>query len=312
MRFDNAVSIGVGYRTQWPKEPTSPPASTENTGRRVLDEVCLRFIVSRKTMRSKNPVPKTYVAYVRWRGTRYRCLIPTDVDVLGKGEIAQGGDWYSDGVVAKLIPGLEVPQPVPEPTPGAICCRVVDKSKPEDDYLLGCHHVFTMSAKTPGCAPMLGAAVYRGHTWDFLGSTVRWTTLRPGGNKPGIDAALAKSVYDEKLPPWVLHEAPKDVGRSMFPPRRVRIRTPRGVLPGDFLGLHTKLPLQYPCGVIEIGPVYEFKAATIPGDSGSPVMESDMLWGMHFYGTNYGTALVVPAFLLFGPKCFKGMTIELL
>lgn len=314
MRFDNVISVCAGIRTRrkkWRAKPRRSASSpTGASDRTVSNEVCLRFLVSRKTLRVERPVPKPYETIVTWKGKRRRCVIPTDVDVLGRGWINEGGDWYPDGVVAKLVPGMPV-SAAPKPTPGAICCRVIDKDIPEDDYLLGCHHVFTMSANTPGCAPMLGAAVYRGRTWDFLGPTVRWTTLQPSGNEVGIDAALAKSVFDEKLPLWVINEAPRSVGRLMFPPPQLRIRSPRGVLAARFLGLHPRLPLQYPCGVIVVGPVYELKAATNPGDSGSPVLDGNTLWGMHFYGTDYGTSLAVPAFQLFGPKCFKGMTIEL-
>lgn len=311
--FDNVISVGLGYRTRGESAKARSRQSTlqrGQTNRQVSDEVCLRFIVSRKTARPKKPVPKPYRTFVTWKGKRRRCIIPTDVDILGKGGIGAGDDWSPDGVVAKVVPGLDASF-VPEPTPGALCCRVVDKDNPEHDFLLGCHHVFTMSANTPGCTPLLGAAVYRGHTGDFLGPTVRWTTLMPAGNQAGIDAALAKSVFDEKLPPWVLDEAPRSLGKRILPPRQVRIRTPRGMLAGEFLGLHPQLPLTYPCGVIAIGPVYEFMAATAPGDSGSPVLDGDTLWGMHFYGTDFGTALAFPVFLLFGPKCFKGMTIDL-
>jgi len=208
LRFDNVVSVGVGYRTK--TEPyDGPRPNAQRAGQRlarrsVQEDVCLRFLVSKKTKRPpRNPVPGRVVVFVTHRGRRRRCEIPTDVDPIGKGDVQQGGE--PDGMITQIIPGSSVPQPWPKPAKGAICCRVIDKNKPEDDYLLGCHHTFTLSSHTGDWKAAPSVGVYRGgDTWSFLGLTVRWTKLIPGRGRPGIDAALAKSTNDDRLPAWVL------------------------------------------------------------------------------------------------------------
>lgn len=295
MNYSNVRSVGLGYRTTG--------ADT------ITDEICLRFLVSKKQKRAQRAVPSPYSTIVTWKGSRHRCVIPTDVAILGKGSPTQGG-WYPDGVVARRVPGVAIHANNPG-TPGAICCRVVDRDQREDDYLLGCHHVLALSSSSAGCAPVMGIGVYHGQTGDFIGLTVRWTTLRAGGRRTGMDAALAKSTNDDKLPAWIRDDPPVAIGAGIRPPSTLVIRTPRGKIQARFLGLYEKLLLSYPCGDLQIGPVYELRAETHPGDSGSPVLDGGRLWGMHFYRTDAGTALAIPAWALFAEDRFRGITISL-
>ena len=322
LRFDNVVSVGVGYRTKTKQRPRpSTQRGRQNLARRsVQKDVCLRFLVSKKTKRPpQNPVPRHVVVFVTHRGRRRRCEIPTDVDLIGKGDVQQGGE--TDGVITKIIPGSTVPQPWPKPAKGAICCRVINKNKPEDDYLLSCHHTFTLSSHTGDWRAAPSVGVYRGgNTWPFLGLTVRWTKLLPGRGRPGIDAALAKSTNDDKLPPWVLDNPPQHVGTGVYPPDQVTIHTPRRkTIPARFVALYEHRLLRYGTKDILIGPVYEFVITatgvkTMDGDSGSRITHNNTLWGMHFYGVNdnlgYRT-YAVPAFVLFAKGRFDGLTIDL-
>lgn len=310
LRYANVQSVGAGYRTI--SDRAAPLTQTDP--RLVTPDLCLRFLVKRKTKRPpKNAVPRHIMTTVELDGRRVRCAVPTDVDELGPACPQNGDGTYPDGVVARLIPGMPGPVPPPDPAPGAICCRVVDAADPGEDYLLGCHHVFTLSAKTPGCLPLLGVGVSRGGpSWDFIGPTVRWTELLPPNGRPGIDAAIAKLINDANTPPWIRAEAPTGVGMGMIPPPGATIRTPRLPLAATFLGYHPVMRLQYPGGVVAVaGPVYEYQAPCIPGDSGSPVLSGGVLWGMHFYGTQRGTSLAIPAFILFSAGRFDGLTIRL-
>lgn len=323
LRFDNVVSVGVGYRTKTGQlSPTVQRAGKTLARRSVQDEVCLRFVVSKKTKRPpKNPVPRRVVVFVTHRGRRRRCEIPTDVDPIGKGDIQQGGE--PNGVITQIIPGTSLPKPWPEPATGAICCRVIDKFSPKDDYFLGCHHTFTLSSHTGDWRPAPNVGVYRGgDTWSLLGLTIRWTELIAGRGRPGIDAALAKSTNDDSLPAWVLNNPPKHVGTGVFPPDHVVIHTPRGVdIKATFAGLYERRLFKYGDRDILIGPVYEFvipkrDVETVGGDSGSRIMDvdGDTLWGMHFYGVRdsggYRT-YAVPAYVLFANGRFDGLTIDL-
>lgn len=323
LRFDRVVSVGIGYRTKSePEEPSAEDTSgrTRAARRAVHDELCLRFLVTKKTKRAPaNPVPKHVVCFVRRRGRRRYCRIPTDVDVVGKGEVQQ--DVAPDGVLIQVVPGSALSQPWPAPATGAICCRVVDANHPEDDYLLGCHHAFTLSSHMPNWAPAPQVGVHRQTgTQAFLGLTVRWTDLIPGHGRPGIDAALAKSTRDDELPDWVMHNPPKQVGRNVFPPRNVIIHTPRGLaIPAHFASFYGSHLFRYGPQEIPIGPVYEFVVSapgveTQGGDSGSRIMSGDTVWGMHFYGVRDSLgyrSYAIPAFVLFADGRFDDLTIDL-
>lgn len=323
LRFDNVVSVGVGYRTKTKQLSHTVPRTGKTLARRsVKDEVCLRFLVSKKTKRPpKNPVPRRVVVFVTHCGQRRRCEIPTDVDLIGKGDIQQGGE--PNGVITQIIPGTLLPKPWPEPATAAICCRVIDKFRSEDYYLLGCHHTFTLSSHTVGWRPAPNVGIYNGRdTSLFLGLTIRWTKLIAGRNQPGIDAALAKSTNDNSLPAWVLNKPPKHIGTGIFPPDQVVIHTPRGVdIKATFAALYERRLFKYGDRNILIGPVYEFVIPkrgieTVGGDSGSRIMNVDgyTLWGMHFYGVSdsigYRT-YAVPAYVLFANGRFDGLTIDL-
>jgi hypothetical protein len=76
----------------------------------------------------------------------------------------------------------------------------------------------------------------------------------------------------------------------------------------SFADERPNIPLSYPCGKVTIRNVLAFKpqyGCPQPGDSGSPVIDADgTLYGMYFYMTNGGDALVIPAYDLFDKRLF--------
>ncbi len=313
----NVVSVGVGFRTASEDSRSRHQGvsfeSIPDQPRLVGDQLCLRVLVSRKrrNLPEAQRIPEFITTRVIYRGRQRRCPVPVDVDTLGEGLTHNGNNTYPDGLVAQGSPLPGVPSV--SPAPGAGCCIVRDRDNPGFEYLLGCHHVLALSSKTPGCAPRADARIYRGgELWAFIGMVSQWTTLRPPGSKPGLDAAIALVSREDNVPAWLRDQPPTSVGTSLTPTDpAASIRTPRGRVPARYLGFYPSLPLAYPCGTVVIGPVFEYAAITLPGDSGSPVLAGRTLWGLHFYGTDRGTALSIPARVLFEDDRFMGRTIVL-
>ena len=59
--------------------------------------------------------------------------------------------------------------------------------------------------------------------------------------------------------------------------------------------------------MVTIAAAYQFEADTVPGDSGSPVIDGEgTLHGMHFWGDPaQRMAFAIPAFMLFRPGLFS-------
>ena len=141
-----------------------------------------------------------------------------------------------------------------------------------------CNHVLALPGA--GCRPTLATDVFR-------------------ANGPGRKAAqkIADLLFYKLLVP-----------RSGYGPHNYKIYTPRKPLPAEFVGEQFDHSVQFRCGAwVKLKHVIMSRAATLGGDSGSPLIGSDgTLYGMHFYltGSKPGSnkpkyALAIPAHALF-------------
>lgn len=291
-RIPNVLSVGVGYRTR------------RDVDRPLEAEICLRFLVAKKwTRRRKGGVPPEIEAYVELDGRRRRCAVPTDVAEIGRGR-TQGDQDLGGGILARPLLGGGAG------LMGAVGCLVRDRDRPESLYLLGCHHVFTRSLRQGNCEPAAsGTRILRRDDKSAVGRTVFFAPLLPPGGGFGLDAALAQ-VEDEDRVSAELHGVePLRVAPEGEMPQPYRILAPRGPLDAFFVSEQFALDLPYQCGrTIRVRRALESLAAstpTRPGDSGSPLLAADgTLYGMHFYGTDLGRSLALPADELFADDVF--------
>lgn len=287
--FDGIVSVGAGYRTRGgTNEPT--------------DEICLRFAVARKKKRiRKGRVPDHVYAYTEGVNGRRRCAIPTDVDVIARGE-AHSNTGLRRGIIVRED-GASLGDL------GAVCAVVEDADSPGAWYLLSCNHVLALP-KESDCRPTLATDVFRVRTADRnaaqkIGDLLFHKPLNPGVGA-GMDAALALVSRKDLITPTVQGKRPKSVAGIGATPGTYRIYTPRKSLPAKFVGEQFDLEVPFGCGVsVRHEHVIMSQADTLKGDSGSPLMSRDgTLYGMHFYLTAAHSskpsyALAIPAYALF-------------
>jgi hypothetical protein len=281
--YKNVLSVGPGYRTR-------------GAHRALKEEVCLRFLLIRKwKARRKGSVPLRILALATLRGRKIAVAIPTDVDVLGRGE-PQATNDLGPGIVVRGN-GKELR--------GAACCLVEEADDASASYLLGCHHVLTGSSANPGCGAMPGMEVYRADDGRLIGPTMYWAPLTAAAGR-GMDAALAR-VDDTSAVVPVHSGVPIRRVAPAGLPGPYRIATPRGWVTATYVSeQYGGPPLPYKCGAaVSISPVLESIASTVGGDSGSPLLGADgTLYGMHFYQTDQGRSLAIPAWKLFEPGLF--------
>lgn len=271
-------AIGVGYKT---------------TGGNVLTKTCIAFLVIKKDTRAANPIPAEIYTTVRVGGKEVRYSIPTDVEEIAGGQPQSG---------ANLALGINVVSTKNQNVSldGAACCIVRQVNNPTNRYVLGCHHVLALSLGSPQCAP--ADAYVRPRSSPYVvGRLYEYLTMSPGGVR-SLDAALAL-VNPLSMTEWNAGGVkPTRVEPGVARPLNCRIFTPRGSLNAQFVKEWANVSLPYPnCGTVVIAAVYQFVADTLPGDSGSPVMQLDgTLHGMHFWGDpTQRMAFAIPAFMLF-------------
>ena len=284
-RHHEILSVGIGYKTK--------AGDVQST-------VCVGFLVRRKLKHVPGtPVPRSLYTYVQRKGQRRRCEVPTDVEELGRGGGPQSGINVASGVTAlsssNATSGIN----------GAICCIAQEVGDARNRYLIGCHHVLARSKSAGECAA--STSVVKAATGGVVGRLFDVAALAPGGTV-SVDAAIAL------VPPavnamWQFETLrPLRVASAAVPPSNCGVYTPRGfIVPATFIKLWRRVPLGYSCGTVVIDTAYQFRAATIPGDSGSPVMSPDgTLHGMHFWGNvRDQMAYAIPAFVLFRPRLFS-------
>lgn len=285
-RYANVLAVGVGYRTR--------------RGRRYTAEVCLGFLVDKKRVRPRGKaVPRFIRTFIMRRGRRSLCLIPTDLEERGKGRPHQSFD-LSGGVVARGPHG-SAPR-----AKGAACCLVREKGTRRRYLLLGCHHVFARSLN-PGLVPQDPSEISHRHAGRLIGTLFDFSPLNLVG-RPCLDAALASVNDPSWLSPFFGGNAPTTVGDGITLPKGCRIYTPRGSIEARFVKEWHNIPLPYRrFGTVVIRMAYQFRADTLPGDSGSPVLDMHgRLYGMHFWGSDPpGTAYAIPSFVLFRAGLFR-------
>lgn len=306
-QFDNVISVGAGMRLK-------------GEGRDLQDEVCLRFLVSKKWRDTRNrtqSIPSTVIAYVHVRDKRIRVRIPTDVAEF-KGGKPHGILNLTGGLTADVngITSL-----------GSACCLVRNVNLINERYLLSCNHVVSRTLQTP---PLQGCTCRASET-TFIGPV---TDAAQATGRKAVDAALIRlsNTGTGKVAMWGIspRQRATDFDLDELPGRGGLQVLGRRVAPaadglpelqrtGPLEALFSQVipgptPFDYRSSagqVFEFSDVIEYKAAVRPGDSGSAVVGvgDGMLYGMHFYGQDeFGYALSAPR--LFAPDVF-GMDIEL-
>lgn len=290
----NVLSIGLGHKT---------------TEGEIRDELCLGFLVKKKSSRAKDQVPATVVTTVVHEGLRRRVHVPTDVEELGLGAPQHAADAElatnaADGIL------LASPSAPALRARGAVCAIVRFEGQP-DLFVLSCHHVLTLSEKLGKCRVLNDTLVAdsRGVPYAQL---FEFVPMVPG-QASQIDAAVS-IVLPGHAATWV-HSGARPVGVDFgtSKPLNCTIYAPGRRLGARYVKTWREVPLQYPGCVVQVAAAYQFAANTVDGDSGSPVMDSHgTLHGMHFWGNpSSGLALSIPAGLLFQPGVFPSGTLEL-
>lgn len=284
-RFEGVLAVGAGYK---------------KSKSEVSNDICLGFLVERKRKRSlQRPVPDRVVVELVRGGQKVRIAIPTDVEELGRGK-PHGGVDLGTGVRAsnQSNPAQGVP--------GAVCCVVEQTDNSANRYLLGCHHVFTISLLTQNCSA-IATNVKSRSTAQQVGQLFEYLPMS-GTGQPCLDAAIALVEPNTDVT-WTLSGiSPSVVEPGLESPVNCAVYTPDGPVPARFVKEWAKIPLRYPnCGMVVIEAAYQFQAATVGGHSGSPVMSPDgTLHGMHFWGDPQQLlAFAIPAFVLFRPGLFS-------
>lgn len=306
--YDNVISVGAGMRVA-------------GKGRDLQDEVCLRFLVSKKwrDARIRNQsIPPTFAAYVLIHGKRVRVNVPTDVAEF-KGGKPHGLLNLTGGLSTQVNGTILL---------GSACCLVRNVDLKNERYLLSCYHVFSQKLATP---PLQGT-VCHGSEVAFTGSVT--DAAQPSGEK-AVDAALVRVTESTTSSVAVWGITPRDratdsdldqlpergqlqvLGRRVAPAADGLLPLQRtGPIPAVFSQvIPGPTPFDYRSSagrIFEFCDVIEYKAAVRPGDSGSALVgvQDGMLYGMHFYGQDdFGYALSAPR--LFAPDLF-GVNIELL
>jgi hypothetical protein len=242
------------------------------------------------------------------RGRRRLCLIPTDVLMLGRGR--------PHNVVVVRPPSGLLPFLI-----GTACCRVRVQGERGARFLLGCHHVFTLSKTDRDAAPLDKARLFRlwpDGTEERIGTLDRYANLTPAPPRYGMDAALVRIENDNALRNWSVL-LPSSVSGGARVPEAFWIFTPGRALRAQYEGVAVNLSLDWGNGVeVRIRTAYESIAKTQDGDSGSPVISDEgVLLGMHFYGLirtidgrDQKVSLAIPAHELFSDSTF-GVPIQL-
>jgi hypothetical protein len=279
---------------------------------RVRRQPCVTFIVKRKRPLARvfksARVPDRLFAYWTVRGVRKLCAVPTDVeDARERAAIRPSvnpviartrGSTAAQGVLAWAVERLHGPGKV---------------------YALSCRHVFS-----PVLRPRFVAAdVMLKDSSAVLGETSRIAGHLRDDWQWSLDAQLAEVIDMEQLRLAVrglritdrARERRHIVERASFwvclPTGPVRARFKEFVppgghpldyeVPGARRVLHEQLVL-----VVQDTP-------TFPGDSGAPVLSTPgggMLLGMHIGSNGEGLGLMIPAWLLIGPRGYAGSSDE--
>lgn len=289
--FPNVVAVGAGFRAL-------------STTELPVDEVCLRFLVSRKWKRGHgrgSAIPRRIRASVTLRGRKLVLDIPTDVSEFRAGRPHATLD-VTRGITTYAAHG---PRDV-----GAACCLVRNAEQPGERYVLSCYHVFSPSlTELPGairCRVSPGGPA--------IGPLLE--IADPDGPDVALDAALAL-VEDSAVTALSCH-ARRLTSRATDYDLSVLVDQTqlyvyarggagrRGPLDAFFQSLFPNpVAFDYRATagrVLYFSDTLQYVAPVQPGDSGAAVADATgKLYGMHFYGEgNVGFALSAPRLFDYG------------
>lgn len=304
--YRGVVGFGVGYRTR-----------QRGKIRKVVEEVCLAFIVKKK-MRGKPAktasglVPKHVFTHWLIDGEPALCAVPTDVECATEYEFATGAAMTSK-VTAKSGS---------KRVGGAVCCVVKSPNNPSRLYAIGCHHVFAMSKRMAEVPEEV--VVSLDNTKETrVGTLSHHGVIQPGAGS--FDGAMVLIDAGVKL-----HTARNLPSTTRFARRltqlpkhqEARIRTPGGVVSAKVVRRVHELRFENADQLrkaykrrppIVMRGLYELMVHgnrnTAGGDSGSPVYSQTglVLLGMHIGGNKNGArkTFMIPAFELLRTKNYR-------
>jgi len=304
--FPDVLGIAEGYRTK--RRPRSPRY-------RRHAKLCVRFLVEKKwprsSTRSDGGIPSDLWAYATRGRKRVLCAIPTDV-AERSGIIAQDGcDRGLVRVTDANLPG--------RCTSGMIAC-VVQIGDGPTRLAVSCAHVFGLRHATNAFPKEADAAVRA--TGDVIARVVPKHGLLLAARAMSFDAALAELKLDAAAVSHGIRKLPSDRwlhSRSdLKDASPCTIHTQDGkrscgfVAPWDAGELSIEYEFPGHLQTVSFASrVFEFLLTddvTRPGDSGSPVTDSqDRFIGMHIGGKS-NHSYVIPAFELFDAGYYVGLS----
>ena len=291
---DNVLAVGLGHRTK---------------AGEVREELCLGVLVQKKSGRAKEQVPATVTTTIEHEGRRRRVEVPTDVEELGSGgpQHALAATSATNAANGIIVTSPSAPAIAAK---GSVCAVVQLQGQP-DVFVLSCHHVLTLSEKLGKCRVLADAVVADTRRVPYA-QLFEYVPITPG-KKSQLDAAISL-VQPGHSVTWAHSGArPVRVDFGTSKPVNCTIYAPGRLLGATYVKTWSEVRLQYHGCVVQIAAAYQFAAATMDGDSGSPVISPDgTLHGMHFWGNPAnGLALSIPAGLLFQAGAFQSGTLQL-
>lgn len=306
----NVINVSYGYRAR----------QDRRTGKkRRVKQICVTFLVRKKwkpsqKKNSDEELPKYLFAYCFVKGGRKQgkaqmervlCAIPTDVEC--------ASDYYQvrPHVGTEKILVSQRKSRLTET--GIITCALKRSAFPDKIYALSCRHVFALSSQMHPKV-RFNAAVEVLSSHDLIGKTKRpMGELQDG---PSFDAQLAEVSDTEALQQALKGLNFRNVaeGRSDIP-ENYWIHSPNGRRRADMKAFLANFPIDYGRrGIHSVRHELLIESLvtgvpTQPGDSGSPVSSTEnggVLLGMHIAGGG-SIALMIPAWLLFEAKLYKGI-----
>jgi hypothetical protein len=300
--YPDVIAVGYGRRTRG-KGPRHKVR---------LGELTLKFMVPAKwkkgsrSKRPERPLPDHILAYQRVANERRLLSIPTDIE--DRRDYRQCRPQSVHQIRATTDP---------DAVTGSIACTVRIPGDPDHSlYAISAAHVLDLFEifwpNLPGSVVVTddetGAAV--GHASSYAGP------LQDADDGPSFDAALAL-VEDPTAVQTIMNglRLTQVASSASQIPESYHLSTSRGLLLASkathWDTLDQVLEYQASNGAIvriEHPELIESDAATLPGDSGAPVVSIDgtTLFGMNIYG-GAGVSFMIPAYALLAGGNYSGL-----
>lgn len=302
--YKNVIDVSYGYGRK----------RVGKTGKRVIvRKPCVTFTVKKKwqTKKEEDPyenLPKYLFAYCTVKNERKLCAVATDV------EDAQQYIEVRPHTSSPLPQGIAVKWKNPIiPATGSITCAIRRSGFNDKTFAMSCRHVFSLSLDLHP-QKVAGATIHVGssNSIKVLGQTLNIKGELQGSQKgPSFDVQLAEVTELPELRKTLplrfsgFAKTQNDIPDKYFiitSRKKIRAHGPRYVL--NRLIDYNRVIASHKILVES-----QVEEPTIGGDSGSPVVsDKGMLIGMHVGGNKAGAAYMIPAWQLFNPEKYNGVS----